>query len=321
MMLLTQHNKRATHAESPKILYTTKRTIIDPQGAYVTAVTVMTYNPEELYKRNDEGRYERIESFLNTLRPDILLVQELAGRRGGSSAVRSIERLSRATGMSHLVGGVPAVVQAHHELALGILWRPSLSAKPGSLRIHRTQNGRWWHGTAMVTLDIDGKSLTAMVYHGPPGVGRAAEVITEERTREAKQLAGLAKGISTPFVLGGDMNTLGASVDRSGDWYDPEPVTLDEATRKKSGAHAATSRDADQALLSGGLTDVAPLLGVPYASTTTALADAKYAGGRRLDRLYVNRRLRGGVQAYQVERNTVAHSLSDHLPVSIVVNV
>ena len=269
---------------------------------------------------------------IRSLDPDVLAVQEiLAADR--LTAARRLRQLADDVGLCSEVPGPggdreTAIAVGGHGYHVGLMWRDSIEAVPGSLRCRG--GGDFWHGLAVVTLDVGGTLVRHGSFHATP-FGRALRADQNERlvaaiTRPAGQ---------PPALVGGDWNT--ESADRilcPGGWnlYEPaDPYAgvdwfadliyqcrwdYDSRGRRR---HWADRRPGD-VLWAGGLHDAAALLGAEWQPTTGHHPDDVYGAHgvrRRIDGVRVTGHLAAALHAHHVLDSALTRRASDHLPVTV----
>jgi len=301
----------------------------------VQSVLFTTYNLLNLFADDSppsRRHYETITAVIRSLDPDVLAVQEiLAADR--LTAARRLRQLADDVGLCSEVPGPggdreTAIAVGGHGYHVGLMWRDSIEAVPGSLRCRG--GGDFWHGLAVVTLDVGGTLVRHGSFHATP-FGRALRADQNERlvaaiTRPAGQ---------PPALVGGDWNT--ESADRilcPGGWnlYEPaDPYAgvdwfadliyqcrwdYDSRGRRR---HWADRRPGD-VLWAGGLHDAAALLGAEWQPTTGHHPDDVYGAHgvrRRIDGVRVTGHLAAALHAHHVLDSALTRRASDHLPVTV----
>jgi endonuclease/exonuclease/phosphatase family metal-dependent hydrolase len=302
-------------------------------------VRFSSYNLLNLFSGDSPAarrHYEAVAGVISGLRTDVLAVQEVLAPDAESAALR-LRQLASDTGMRCEVPGLPgedsraAIAFGGHGFHVGLLWRDGIEPVPGSLRC---LGGRdFWHGLAVVTLDLGGTLIRHGSFHATPFC-RALRADQNERlvaaiTRPEGQ---------PPALIGGDWNT------ESADRIAPEPVTgtwrlyepadpyagiewfadmiyqcqwdYDSRGRRR---HWADRRPGD-VLWAGGLHDAAALAGADWQPTTGHHPDDVYGRNgvrRRIDAVRVTDELAAAIRGHHVLDSEAAREASDHLPVTV----
>ena len=245
----------------------------------------------------------------------------------GSSRPGSSRPGSSGPGSSGPGSGAALAVGGHgHQV--GLMWRDGIEPLPGSLR---TLGGRdFWHGMAMVTLDVGGTLIRHGAFHASPFC-RALRADQNERL-----VAAITRPEGEPPALvGADWNTECADrIPVEGRWelYEPaDPYAgvdwfadliyqcqwdYDEHGQRR---HWADRRPGD-VLWAGGLHDAAALIGADWQPTVGHHPDDVYAAHgvrRRIDGVRVTAPLADAVRAHYVLDTAQAAVASDHLPVTV----
>src|SRR5690242_11241924 len=189
-------------------------------------VTFTTYNLLNLFAADtaqDRQHYETITEVIRALDADVLAVQEILAPDAATAAER-LRRLADDAGMRCEVpgsagsagpsgagaGGGPEVAVAFggHGYHVGLMWREGIEPVPGSLRCYGGRD--FWHGLALVTLDVGGPLIRHGSFHASP-FGRRLRADQNERL-----VAAVTRPRGEPPVLiGADWNT--ESADRGPD--------------------------------------------------------------------------------------------------------
>ena len=266
-------------------------------------VRFTTYNLLDLFAAETaEARqhYETIAGVIRALDADVLAVQEILapdaataagaapqarGRRGHAVRGTRLGWLGLASGLRSS-GSEAAVAFGGHGYHVGLMWREGIEPVPGSLRCYGGRD--FWHGLALVTLDVGGTRIRHGSFHATPfSPGLRAD-------QNVRLVAAVTRPAGEPPVLvGADWNT--ECADRIPDgqaWtlYEPaDPYAgvewfadliyqcqwdYDERGRRR---HWADRRPGD-VLWAGGLHDVAAVTGAGLAAHDRA------SPGRRLRR-------------------------------------
>ena len=252
--------------------------------------------------------YQAIVGVIRSVDPDVLAVQEILAPDGRTAGQR-LRQLADDTGLRCEVAGGSgsggsgsggsgsgelgpgsgaALAVGGHGYQVGLMWRDGIEPLPGSLR---TLGGRdFWHGMAMVTLDVGGTLIRHGAFHASPFC----------RAQRADQNERLVAAITRPegeppALVGADWNTECADrIPVEGRWelYEPaDPYAgvdwfadliyqcqwdYDERGQRR---HWADRRPGD-VLWAGGLHDAAALIGCRLA------AHGGSSPGRRLCRAW-----------------------------------
>jgi len=303
------------------------------------AVRFTTYNLLNLFAADTaEARqhYETIAGVIRALDADVLAVQEILAPDAATAAER-LRRLADDAGMRCEVpgsrdpvgssgpsGSEAAVAFGGHGYHMGLMWREGIEPVPGSLRCYGGRD--FWHGLALVTLDVGGTRIRHGSFHATPfSPGLRAD-------QNVRLVAAVTRPAGEPPVLvGADWNT--ESADRiMGDLYEPaDPYAgvewfadlvyqcqwdYDERGRRR---HWADRRPGD-VLWAGGLHDAAAATGADWQPTTGHHpADVYGAHGvrRRIDAVRVTGPLVPAMRAHRVHDTEQTRAASDHLPVTV----
>ena len=295
------------------------------------AVLFSTYNLLNLFAADTaEARqhYETIAGVIRALDTDVLAVQEILAPDAGTAAQR-LRQLADDAGMQCEVPGTDtAVAFGGHGYHVGLMWREGIEPIPGSLRCYGGRD--FWHGLAMVTLDVGGPRIRHGSFHATPfSPGLRAD-------QNVRLAAAVTRPAGEPPVLvGADWNTECADRIPAGqawDLYEPaDPYAgaewfadliyqcqwdYDKRGRRR---HWADRRPGD-VLWAGGLHDVAALTGADWHPTTGHHPDDVYGTHgvrRRIDAIRVTGSLADAMCAHQVLDTEQARAASDHLPVTV----
>ena len=292
-----------------------------------------TYNLYNLFGSEsaaDRRHYETVVSAIRSVDPDVLAVQEILAPDGPAAAGR-LRQLAHDAGLRCEVPGPAgrqaAVAVGGHGYHVGLMWRDGIEAVPGSLRL--LGGGDFWHGLAMVTLDVGGLLIRHGSFHATP-FGRGLRADQNERL-----VAAVTRPQPEPALIGADWNT--ESADRipvAGEWelYEPgDPYAAvewfddliyqcewdyDERGRRR---HWADRRPGD-VLWAGGLRDAAALLRARWQPTAGHHPEDVYGAHgvrRRIDGIRVTPPVAGAVRTHQVLDTALTAEASDHLPVTV----
>jgi len=296
-----------------------------------SSVLFSTYNLLDLVP-GESPHYDAIVAVIGSLGTDVLAVQEILAPDPGSAASR-FRRLADDTGMRCTVpgpdGSVAAVAFGGHGYHVGLMWRDEIEAVPGSLRCLGA--GDFWHGLAMITLDVGGTLVRHGAFHASPFCRMLRADQNERLVAAVTRPAGVP-----PTLIGADWNT--ECADRvarpDGTWtlYEPDdpyaevPWFADliyqcEWEYHQDGArrHWADRRAGD-VLWAGGLHDVAAVTGAVWQPTTGHHPDDVYAAHgvrRRIDAVRVTPQLIPAMRGHEVLGSVKAAAASDHLPVTV----
>ena len=208
------------------------------------------------------------------------------------------------------------------------MWRDGIEPVPGSLRCYGGRD--FWHGLALVTLDVGGTRIRHGSFHATPfspGCGRTRTSAWWPRSPGPPG--------EPPVLVGADWNTECADRILDGQaWtlYEPaDPYAgvewfadliyqcqwdYDERGRRR---HWADRRPGD-VLWAGGLHDAAAVTGADWQPTTGHHpADVYGAHGvrRRIDAVRVTGPLVPALRAHRVHDTEQTRAASDHLPVTV----
>lgn len=300
------------------------------------SVLFSSYNVLNLFSGDSpEARrhYSAVTEVIRGLDADVLAVQEILAPDGRTAAHR-LRQLAGEVGMRCEVPGRDgeqrraAIAVGGHGFHVGLMWRDGIEPVPGSLRC--LGDGDFWHGLAVVTLDLGGTLVRHGSFHATPF----------SRMLRADQNERLVAAITRPegqppALVGGDWNTECADrVPSGGTWrlYEPaDPYAgvewfadmvyqcqwdYDEQGRRR---HWADRRPGD-VLWAGGLHDAAALIGADWQATTGHHPDDVYARNgvrRRIDAIRVTWQFSGAVRAHEVLDSPAAREASDHFPVTV----
>jgi endonuclease/exonuclease/phosphatase family metal-dependent hydrolase len=313
------------------------------------SIRFTTYNLLNLFAADtaeDRQHYETIAGVIRTLDTDVLAVQEILAPDPATAAER-LRRLADDAGMRCDAPGSPAPVALSgpagpadppgleaavafggHGYHVGLMWREGIEPVPGSLRRYGGRD--FWHGLALVTLDVGGTRIRHGSFHATPFSPGLRADQNERLVAAVTRPAGEA-----PVLVGADWNTECADRIPDGhDWnlYEPaDPYAgvewfadlvyqcqwdYDERGRRR---HRADRRPGD-VLWAGGLHDVAAVTGADWQPTTGHHpADVYGAHGirRRIDAVRVTAPLVPALRAHRVHDTEQTRAASDHLPVTV----
>jgi endonuclease/exonuclease/phosphatase family metal-dependent hydrolase len=299
------------------------------------SVLFTSYNLLDLFAGDSASareHYEAIAAVIRSLGTDVLAVQEILAPDGDTAAQR-LRRLADDVGLRCEVPGPSAardtaLAFGGHGYHVGLMWRDGIEPVPGSLRCYGGRD--FWHGLAMVTLDVGGPLIRHGAFHATP-FSRGLRADQNERlvaavTRPAGE---------PPALVGADWNTECADRILAGQrWQLYEPADpyaavewfadliyqcqwdYDEQGRRR---HWADRRPGD-VLWAGGLHDAAALTGAGWQPTTGHHPDDVYAAHgvrRRIDAVRVTGSLAAALHAHEVLDTMQTRAASDHLPVTV----
>ena len=299
------------------------------------SVFFTSYNLLDLFADDSPAarqHYEAVVSVIRSLDPDVLAVQEILAP-DGDTAARRLRQLADDAGLRCEVpdpggGRQTALAVGGHGYHVGLMWRDDIEPRPGTLRCHGGRD--FWHGLAVVTLDVGGTPVRHGAFHASPFC-RALRADQNERLVAAiTRPAG-----APPALIGADWNTECADrIASDGRWelYEPaDPYAgigwfadliyqcqwdYDEQGRRR---HWADRRPGD-VLWAGGLHDAAALTRAGWQPTVGHHPDDIYAAHgvrRRIDGIRVTGELASALRAHHVTDTTLAREASDHLPVTV----
>ena len=136
-----------------------------------TSVLFTSYNLLNLFAGDSaEARqhYEMITGVIRALDTDVLAVQEILASDADTAAQR-LRQLADDAGMHCEVPGAgragdAALAFGGHGYHVGLMWRDGIETVPGSLRCYGGRD--FWHGLAVVTLDVGGTLIRHGTFHG-----------------------------------------------------------------------------------------------------------------------------------------------------------
>ena len=321
-------------------------------------VRFTTYNLLDLFAAETADarqHYETVAGVIRTLDADVLAVQEILAPDAATAAARlrmladdvgmrcEVPGLAGTPGPSDLSdpsgpsgpsgsssssGSEVAVAFGGHGYHVGLMWREGIEPVPGSLRCYGGRD--FWHGLALVTLDVGGTRIRHGSFHATPfSPGLRAD-------QNERLVAAVTRPVGEPPVLvGADWNS--ECADRIPDgpaWklYEPaDPFAdvewfadliyqcqwdYDERGRRW---HRADRRPGD-VLWTGGLHDVAAVTGAGWQPTTghhPADSYGQHGIRRRIDAVRVTGPLVPAMRAHRVHDTEQTRAASDHLPVTV----
>jgi endonuclease/exonuclease/phosphatase family metal-dependent hydrolase len=309
--------------------------VVGVQRTSAGSVLFTSYNLLDLFADDSPaGRehYEEIVAVIRSADTDVLAVQEILAR-DGPAAARRLRQLADDAGLrcevpSPGAGSQAALAVGGHGYHVGLMWRDGIEPVAGSLR--RRGGPDFWHGLAVVTLDVGGTLIRHGAFHAAPFC-RALRADQNERL-----VAAITRPEGEPpALIGADWNTECADrIPSAGTWelYEPaDPYAgvdwfadliyqcqwdYDECGRRR---HWADRRPGD-VLWAGGLHDAAALIRADWHPTAGHHPDDIYGAHgvrRRIDGVRVTGPLTDAVRAHHVLDTAQTRQASDHLPVTV----
>ena len=173
-----------------------------------------TYNLLDLFAADTaehQRHYETVAGVIRDLAADVLAVQEILAP-DAETAARRLRQLAGDAGLNCEVpgpggssGSEAAIAFGGHGYHVGLMWRDGIEPVPGSLRCYGGRD--FWHGLALVTLDVGGPLIRHGAFHASP-FGRRLRADQNERL-----VAAVTRPRGEPPVLvGADWNTESAEV-------------------------------------------------------------------------------------------------------------
>src|SRR5580704_5065496 len=177
-------------------------------------VRFTTYNLLNLFASDtaeDRQHYETITGVIRALDADVLAVQEILAPDAATAAGR-LRGLAEDAGMRCEVPGSPgpagppgsgseaAVAFGGHGYHVGLMWREGIEPVPGSLRRYGGRD--FWHGLALVTLDVGGTRIRHGSFHATPFSPGLRADQNERLVAAVTRPAG-----EPPMLVGADWNT------------------------------------------------------------------------------------------------------------------
>jgi endonuclease/exonuclease/phosphatase family metal-dependent hydrolase len=299
-----------------------------------SSVLFTSYNLLNLFADDSPAarqHYEAITGVIRALGTDVLAVQEILAPDGPTAALR-LRRLASDTGMRCEVPGGPgddpaaAIAVGGHGFHVGLMWRDGIEPVPGSLRRHGGRD--FWHGLAVVTLDVGGTLVRHGSFHATP----FCRVLRADQNERLVAAITRPEG-QPPALVGADWNTECADrIPPAWQLYEPaDPYAgidwfadliyqcqwdYDSGGRRR---HRADRRPGD-VLWAGGLYDAAALLGARWQPTTGHHPDDAYGRHgvrRRIDAVRVTEQVAPALRGHEVLDSAMTREASDHLPVTV----
>jgi endonuclease/exonuclease/phosphatase family metal-dependent hydrolase len=157
-------------------------------------VTLLSYNVHSCVGLDGRPDADRIASIIRKLNPDVVGLQEIANRFGGTEEAAQLEFLAAATGMRDVPG--PTLLHAQGDYGNALLTRGEMKSVR---RIDLNFRSREPRGALDVELDLDGYPLRVIVTH--------LGLRPSERRFQVRRLIELfGASPARPLVLMGDMN-------------------------------------------------------------------------------------------------------------------
>jgi endonuclease/exonuclease/phosphatase family metal-dependent hydrolase len=280
-----------------------------------------------------QRHYELVTEVIRDLDADVLAVQEILAPDAGTAA-RRLRQLAGDAGLNCEVpgpggsggdGSEAAVAFGGHGYHVGLMWRDGIEPVPGSLRCYGGRD--FWHGLALLTLDVGGPLIRHGSFHASPFCRRLRADQNERLVAAVTRPRG-----EPPVLVGADWNTESADRRPDGTLYEPaDPYAgadwfadliyqcqwdYDEQGRRR---HRA-DREPGDVLWAGGLHDAAAVTGAAWQPTTGHHPDDVYGAHgmrRRIDAVRVTGALVPALRTHRVIDTPQARSASDHLPVLV----
>jgi endonuclease/exonuclease/phosphatase family metal-dependent hydrolase len=306
----------------------------------VEAVRFGTYNVLDLFAADsaeERRHYAAIAGVIRDLDADVLAVQEILAP-DAETAARRLRQLAGDAGLNCEVpgdgaagggacggGSQAAIAFGGHGYHVGLMWRDGIEPVPGSLRCYGGRD--FWHGLALVTLDVGGTLIRHGSFHASPFCRRLRADQNERLVAAVTRPRG-----EPPVLVGADWNTESADRLPAGPLYEPaDPYAgvewfadliyqcqwdYDEHGRRRHWA----DREPGDVLWAGGLHDAAAVTGAAWQPTAGHHpADAYGARGvrRRIDAVRVTEALVPALRAHQAIDTPRTRAASDHLPVLV----
>jgi endonuclease/exonuclease/phosphatase family metal-dependent hydrolase len=291
-----------------------------------------TYNMLDLFAADaeaDRRHYELVAGVIRDLDADVLAVQEILAPDAGTAVAR-LRQLAGDVGLHCEVlgldgGSEAAIAFGGHGYHVGLMWRDGIEPVPGSLRGYGGRD--FWHGLALVTLDVGGTLVRHGSFHASPFCRRLRadqnERLVAAVTRPRDE---------PPALVGADWNSESADRDAAGTLYEPtDPFVgvawfadmiyqcqwnYDERGRREYRA----DREPGDVLWAGGLHDAAAATGAAWQPTTGHHPSDTYGAHgvwRRIDAVRVTADLVPALRTHRVIDTAPARAASDHLPVLV----
>jgi hypothetical protein len=177
-----------------------------------------TYNVLNLFADDSPAareHYRTIVEVIRSLDTDVLAIQEILAA-DEPTAARRLRQLADDAGLRCEVSGPgaghePALAVGGHGYHVGLMWRDGIEPLPGSLRCRG--GSFFWHGLAVVTLDLGGIAIRHGAFHATP-FGRALRADQNARTGPGPGRAGTS--MSPPTRTRGSTGSPTLSTSASG---------------------------------------------------------------------------------------------------------
>jgi endonuclease/exonuclease/phosphatase family metal-dependent hydrolase len=294
-----------------------------------SSVLFSTYNLLNLAESSGQ-HYEAVVAVIRSLDTDVLAVQEVLAPDPAGAAVL-LRTLAADAGLRcEVPGDGTAVTYGGHGYHVGLMWREGIEPVPDSLR--RFGGADFWHGLALVTLDVGGTLVRHASFHASP----FCRMLRADQNERLVAAITRSRDSASPALIGADWNAESADRILAADgtlplyegvdpyaevpWF-ADMVYQCEWDYGPDGArrHWADRRSGD-VLWAGGLHDTAAVLGVPWQATTGHHPDDVYAQHgvrRRIDTIRVTPDLVPAMRGHQATTSDQAKAASDHLPVTV----
>jgi len=294
-----------------------------------SSVLFSTYNLLNLAESSGP-HYEAVIEVIRSLDTDVLAVQEVLAPDPPDAAAL-LRQLAADAGLRCEVPGAGAAVAfGGHGYHVGLMWRDGIEPVPDSL--HRFGGADFWHGLAMVTLDVGGVLVRHASFHASP----FCRLLRADQNERLVAAVTRTRGSSCPALIGADWNA--ESADRilgtdgalrlyeGVDPYAEVPWFADlvyqcEWDYDQAGVRRQwADRRAGDILWAGGLHDAAAVLGAPWQASTGHHPDDVYAQHgvrRRVDAIRVTPELIPAMRGHEITTSEQAKTASDHLPVTV----
>ena len=172
-----------------------------------TSVLFASYNLLNLFAGDtaeDREHYEMITGVIRSLGTDVLAVQEILAS-DADTAARRLRQLADDAGLRCEVPGAgggrnTALAFGGHGYHVGLMWRDGIEPVPGTLRCYGGRD--FWHGLAVVTLDVGGTLIRHGAFHATPF---SRGVRADQNTRLVAAIT-RPEG-QPPALVGADWNT------------------------------------------------------------------------------------------------------------------
>lgn len=275
---------------------------------------VASINTFNLYGDPAEAeRHAAVEDLIRGLDADIVAAQEIIARPPAQPgdpdqravAERRVRHLADAVGRRCEVDGTVALALGggiHHT---ALLWREGIAPVPGTVGRFERDPAGMWHSLVTAVFDLGGPRLRVGSVQLSPFDQLWAWI-------DSAQVMRAMNSDTTPGLIAGDLNGIGASSD-----YDPDPY--DRAAWHPHHAHQYDEhgqldrRVARRLEGPARMRDCARIAAAPWAATTGHPDDPHPP--RRIDRAYATHHLPdAAITSYGVA-SPAAFNCTDHLPI------